>query len=774
MNAKEGFVAGYVGAPVERIEDLRLLRGEGKYTDDYHLHGMLHAAIVRSGVAHGLLRGVDGAAALKLPGVRAVYSGADVAAALGAVPRIPMRLAPLPELVPFEQPVLADGRVRYVGEPVAIVLADTAALAEDALEAVVVDIEPLPAVTERDDADAAGVFLFDPAVRTNCAFTFMGISGDADAAFADAPYVRKERFEVQRYTAMTMEMRGFLAEWDAKAGLLRVHGSCKVAFDNRRMLAKMLQMEEHAIDMVETDVGGSFGMRGEFYPEDFLIPFAARQCGRPVKWAEDRREHMLTANHARDTGCELEIACTRDGRILAMRGVAHTDIGAYIRTNGSMASRNVAQVSVGPYRIPHVKYAVSMVVTNKTPVGTYRGPGRFETDFFRERLLDLAAADLGIDRVEFRRRNLVPPEGIPHKLVTLVPGGDTLTDSGDYRITLDRCLEVFGWDEKVKLNGKLVDGRHHGVAVGCYLEGGGIGPSEHARMVMEPDGRIAVHVGSSGNGQGLETIVAQIAADSLGVPIARIRGVFHGSTAGTLNGFGAYSSRSTVMGGSAVVNASNALMLALKQVAAARLGCAVEDVLVDKADPQAERYSRAGGGASVSLLELVAVGPLSVDGVFHCDKRTYSYGAHATHVAVDARTGHVQVLDYVAVEDVGRIVNPLTLHGQTIGAVVQGLGGVFLEHLQYDEHGQMLTGTLADYLLPTASDFPLIRGEAMELFPSPHNPLGVKGAGEGGIISVGGVVANAIAAALQSYGVKPNRMPLSPPRIWEMLNQVPA
>ena len=769
MNARDDTLTAAVGAPVRRLEDLRLLRGEGTYVDDLHAPRMLYAAVVRSDQAHGLIRGIDASAALRSPGVQAVYQASDVIAALGCVPRIPMRLAPQPELEPFQQPVIADGRVRYVGEPVAVILADSLARAEDARELVRLDIEPLPVVTDRDQPDEAGAILFAPAVSSNRAFTFMGISGDADAAFARADYVRKERFEVQRHAAMTMETRGLLAWWEPGGKQLQVRGACKVAFDNRRMLAKMLQVDEGDIEMQEPDVGGSFGMRGEFYPEDFLIPFAARRVGRPVKWIEDRHEHMLTANHARDTGCDLEIACTRDGIILALRGVAHTDIGAYIRTNGSMASRNIAQVSVGPYRIENVKYAVTMVVTNKTPVGTYRGPGRFETDFFRERLFDLAAADLGVDRVEFRRRNLMPPEGIPHKLVTLFPGGDTLSDSGDYRVTLERCLELFDWENKVLLNARQIDGRRHGVAIACYLEGGGIGPKEHARVVAEPDGRFMVYVGASGNGQGLETVMAQIAADALAVPLHRIRGVRHGSTTDTKDGFGAYSSRSTVMAGSAVHQAALELVLALRRAAAQRLGCAEADVLIAPLSDDEHSYGCGGSVRSVRLTELLADGPMEVEAVFTCAKRTYSYGAHAVHVAIDEGTGHVAIVDYVAVEDVGRIVNPVTLHGQTVGAVVQGLGGVFLEHLKYDSDGQLLSGTLADYLLPGASDFTCIRTEAMERFPSPHNPLGVKGAGEGGIISVGGVVANAIAAALHDYGANPNVLPLSPERVCRLI-----
>ena len=413
---------------------------------------------------------------------------------------------------------------------------------------------------------------------------------------------------------------------------------------------------------------------------------------------------------------------------------------------------------------------MSLILTNKTPVGTYRGPGRFETDFFRERLLDIAAADLGIDRVEFRRRNLVPPEAMPYQLVTLIPGGDTITDSGDYRITLDRCLEEFGWTEKSALNGRLIDGRYHGIGIGCYLEGGGIGPRENARLVMEADGRIAVYVGSSGNGQGLETVIAQIAADALGLPMARIRAVYHGSTTHVREGFGSYSSRSVVMGGSAVLDAAKALATAINEAAAKRLGCSVDEIRIEQRTPADELYTCASNGKSVRLMQLLADGPISAEGTFASKKRTYSYGAHAAHVAVDVRTGHVAVLDYFANEDVGRIINPGTLHGQTTGAIVQGLGGVFLEHLVYDEHGQLLSGSLADYLLPTATDFPSIRSEALEMFPSPNNPLGAKGAGEGGIIPVGGVIANAVGAALQSFGARPNSLPLSPPRVWEMVN----
>jgi carbon-monoxide dehydrogenase large subunit len=588
--------------------------------------------------------------------------------------------------------------------------------------------------------------------------------GDVDTAFANAPYTRREHFRVHRHTAVPMETRGLLAEWDAIRGKLTVSGASKVPFPNRRILAKHLGLGVDAIEMVEGDTGGAFGVRGEFYPEDFLIPFAAKRIGRPVKWIEDRREHLIATNHARDAECELEIACDREGKVLALRGHAHTDVGAYLRTNGATPSRNVAQVSPGPYDISHVRMDVSLMLTNKTPVGTYRGPGRFETDFFRERLFDMVAADLGIDRVEFRRRNLVAEKDIPYALPTVQPfDGRTSTDSGNYQVTLDRCLDEFGWAGKAQLNGKPIDGRYHGLGIGCYLEGGASGPSESARLVLETDGTVSIYTGSSAVGQGLETVLTQIAADALHMPMASIRGVFHGSTSGVKEGYGSYSSRSTVMGGSAIVNTSKLLLEKIRETAAARFGCAAGEIeIVDGREVHGPR------GKSVSLAEL-ATEPLSAEGSFSSNKRTYSYGAHAAHVAVNPGTGHVEVIDYVAVEDVGRIINPETLHGQTLGAIVQGLGGVFLEHLVYDGEAQPLIGSLADYLMPTAGDFPNIRIVALEQYPSPNNPLGAKGAGEGGIIPVGGVIANAIGAALGSLGVQPRELPLSPPRVWQLI-----
>jgi carbon-monoxide dehydrogenase large subunit len=754
-------VNSFVGQPIERLEDLRLVRGRGQFVDDLARNDMLHAAILRSAVGHGRVRSLDVGAARALPGVHAVITAADLGE---RIPVVPMRLQPMPEFEPFAQPVMARDKVRYVGEALALVLADSAGVAEDALGAITLDIEPLPAVADWQAARAADALLFEGS-GSNVAMTFRAVLGDAAAAFANVPYTRRERFSTQRHTALPMEPRGVLAEWDAARGRLTVSGAAKVLFANRRILAKQLGLCEAAIDMVEYDVGGGFGARGEFYPEDFLIPFAARYCGRPVKWTEDRREHLMTINHAREAACEVEIACTRDGTIVGLRGHAFVDMGAYMRTNGAVGARNVAQFMSGPYRIPNVDIDVALLLTNKTPVGTYRGPGRFETDFFRERLFDMVARDLGIDRVEFRRRNLVREAEMPYTLATITPfeSKDEL-DSGDYQATLDRCLAEFGWADKAKLSSRCIDGRHHGLAVACFIEGGAAGPKESARLVLETDGSITVYMGSSGVGQGLETAFAQIAADAMEVPMERINNVFHGSTAHVSDGYGAYHSRSIVMGGSALIDAAAKLRAALRAVAAQRLNCGADEVVL------ADERARGPDGKSASWAELAGE-PISVEGAFVNHKHTWSYGAHAAHVAVDAKTGQVALIDYVAVEDCGRMINPLTLKGQLVGAVVQGLGGAFLEHLVYDEQGQLLTGSLADYLVPTASDFPKIRGYVMESHPSPINPLGAKGAGEGGIISVGGVMANAVADALSAFGIEPRDLPLTPARVWQLVQE---
>ena len=752
-----------VGSPIERYEDLRFLTGRGTYVGDLHREGVLHAVVVRSPIAHGRLRGIDAAAARALPGVHAVITAADLGP---AVPLIPLRLQPMPQIAPFKQPVMASDRVRYVGEPLALVLARSAAIAEDAAERVLPDIEPLEPVVDSVAAARDATLLFDEA-GTNRACRYTASRGDIEAAFRAAEYTRRERFSTQRHTALPMEPRGLLAHWDGERGLLTVWGAAKVPFFNRATVASMLGLSADAVELVENDVGGGFGARGEFYPEDFLIPFAARHVGHPVRWVEDRREHLISINHAREMQAELEIACRRDGTLLGIRGRVLVNTGAYIRSNGLTPPRNVAQFMTGPYRVPGVHIECDTLVTNKTPCGTYRAPGRFEGSFFCERLLDLAALDLGIGADEIRRRNLVREEEIPYSLARIAPGdnyADTETDSGDYHRTFERCLAEIDWQGRQHLQGALIDGCYHGLGIGCFIEGGAAGPKENARLTLQADGRVAVNIGSSALGQGLETAFVQIAADALGVSAARIAGVYHGSTRLVKEGFGSFHSRSVVMGGSAVLLAASRFRAALCAAAALRLGCRPEQVSLGDGRAQGP------GGALLDWAEL-ARPEIAVEESFSSHKHTYAYGSAAAHVTVDPRTGRVEVLDYVIVEDFGRIINPLMLKGQVIGSLLQGLGGTFMEHLVYDAQGQPLAGSLADYLIPAATDFPSLRAVVLEERPCPNNPLGAKGGGEGGIIAVGGVIASAVAAALRPLGIQPLDLPLSSSRIWQLIRQ---
>jgi carbon-monoxide dehydrogenase large subunit len=750
----------YVGSPVERVEDVRFVRGRGQFIGDIVRAGQWHAVVLRSPVAHALITSIDPSRALAMAGVHAVITAADL---LRPIPTIPFR-RPNPTIAPYAQPVLASDRVRYVGEPIALVLADSAERAEDAVQEISVGFDALPAVVDWRTSDAGETLLF-PQTARNVASTFTAASGDADAAFRDAPYVRRERFRVQRHTALPMETRGLLAEWDAASGRLTMSGAAKLPFFNRRVLAGMLGLDETAVDYIELDVGGGFGARGEFYPEDFLVAFAARTFGHPVKWIEDRREHFLAIAHAREMEADIEIACERDGLVLGMRGIIQVDIGAYVRPNGMTPVRNVVQFLAGPYRIPNLHFEGRALVSNKTPAGTYRGPGRFEGCFFCERMFDIAARELDIDPLEMRRRNLLTDQDMPYKLAPVMPNdgfGETACDSGDYRVTFDRCLTEFGWSDKQALAGKLIDGVYHGVGIGCFIEGGGSGPRESAKAELDADGIVSVYVGSSAIGQGVETVMAQIAADALEIPMERVR-VLHGSTTYLKEGFGSYGSRGTVMGGSAIVLACREFLAAFRAAAANALLVAADDLVI------ANGMARAAYGRSIALWELAGRATLTGEGTFSSSKATYTYGTAAAHVTVDPGTGRVHVLDYLVVDDVGRVINPLTLHGQVIGAAVQGLGSVFGEQLVYDESGQLLVGSLADYLLPVATDFPHLRAISLEQFPSPNNPLGAKGAGEGGIIPVGGALTNAVASALRSFGIEPRDLPLSPPRVWQLI-----
>jgi carbon-monoxide dehydrogenase large subunit len=744
----------FVGQPIRRTEDARLLTGQGTFIADFHLPDMLHAAILRSPVAHARVMALDTRAARAVPGVRAVLTAAD----LGEIPCIPMRMARAAGCENFLQPVIAADRVRYAGEPLAIVLATTRAIAEDALERIEPTFDPLPVIASMDASQQEETLLF-PARGTNRSAGYHVGAGDVAAAFDAAAYTRLERFSVQRHTAVPMETRGLVAAWDASRGHMQVWGAAKVAFLNRRVLAGMLGVAETAVDLIELDVGGGFGVRGEFYPEDFLIPFAARCAGRPVRWIEGRGEHLLATNHARDLDCTLEIACAADGTILGLRGLLRSDMGAYVRTNGIVSVGRAAQFLPGPYRIPNIAIEVRALLTNKTPVGSYRGPGRFEANFFRERLLDMAASDLGIDPASFRRKNLIRRSEMPYAAGKLVPWeGPAVFDSGDYPAVFERCLSTLGWTEKQSLQGRTIDGRRRGIGLACHVESGGGGSREHAKLAIGEDGTVAVHTGSSATGQGIATSFAQIAADALSLPLDRVR-VRQGSTTLLSDGVGSFHGRSLVMGGSAIINAAAALLTQVRLAAASRYGCEPDAVVIDGEVVLA-------AGVSSTFVDYAGV---AADGVFASEGLTYSYGTHAAHVAVDVETGCVTVLDYVAVDDAGRVVNPLIVQGQKHGAIVQGIGGTLMEHLVYDTEGQLLTGSLADYGLPRAGDVPSLNVTVLELCAAAGNPLGAKGAGEDAIGPVAAAICNAVAAALVDLGVQPRDLPLTPLRVWASL-----
>ena len=764
----------YIGAPVRRGEDIRFLTGRATFIDDVKLPGMLHAAVLRSPHAHARILAVDAADALKLPGVACVLTFADLPA---GVKPIPLRMYALEGLDRFLQYPLARDRVAYVGEPVALAVAADRYAAEDAVDAVRVEYEPLEAVADVDAALRGEVVVHEEQ-GSNVAGGHDIEIGDVERAFREAEYTRKEVLRVHRHTGNPMETRGLAASHDPGRNELTVWGPTKVPHFNRAVLSSLLGLPEHRIHFVEPDVGGGFGIRGEFYPEDFLVPFAAMKLGRPVKWIEDRREHLMAANHSREVRCELELAARRDGTLLGMRARIHGDMGAYIRTHGGLVPASTAAVLPGPYRVPAYEAHVRCVMTHKMGVGTYRAPGRYESCYFRERMLDMMAADLGMDPIELRRKNLIRPEEIPYELGPTRPGiASTVFDSGDYPRALEHALERFGYDALKPLQGTLQEGRYHGVGIGWFVKNTGLGPSEGARVAVTGPESVAVYLGIATLGQGHETVMAQICADGLGVPMEWIT-VFHGSTDLMPYGGGTYSSRGTVMAGNAVHLTAAALKEKLLQLAARRLETDPGGLEFRSGRVHAAGTDRALLGLG-ELLEMTRPGKVPGGGApgleateyFHTDRLTYTYGGHLAHVAVDSETGQVEILRYLVLEDVGRCVNPLLVHGQALGAAAQGIGGTLLEELAYDEDGQLLTTTLLDYPLPSSTEIPPMESIVTEYSPSPLNPLGVKGAGEGGIVACGAALANAVSHALSSLGVQIRDLPLTPDRIRRLIRE---
>jgi len=750
-----------IGARLPRKEDPRLLRGRGRFGDDISVPGQLWARVVRSPSAHGQVNDLDITQAAKAPGIAAVVTAADLPPGLV----IPVRLAvPGPDLSGYLQPVLAGNSVRYVGEPLAVVVGDDPYACEDAAELVEIDIAERPAVLDARTPDSP------------VAAELTRGYGDVEAAFTRARHVVRIELAVGRHSGVPLEPRCLLAVPDPDSGSLDIFGMTKVPVFNRDLLARLLGLDETLIHVHGVDAGGGFGVRGEFYPEDFLIPWLAMTLSRPVKWAEDRAEHLVAVNHSRQQHHRIAAAFDDGGRILALDDDVAHDNGAYCRTHGIAVPELTVAMLPGPYRIPAYQGRIRVVLTNKTPCGTYRAPGRFEGSAAREHLLDVAADQLGLDRIELRRRNLLTRDEIPHRRPIATLGTDLILDTGDYPALLAAAVreaDRLGYRAEPAEPGML-----RGFGLAMFVEKSGLGPQETADVTVSKSGAVHVSSGGTSVGQGIETVLAQIAADALGVEPGVVR-VTTGDTDAQPFGAGSWASRSTVVGGSAVHQAAAAVRERAVQLAARILEAAEEDLEVrDGAvvvrgdpDPKTARVSlaeitKAAEPASRHLRPGEPAG-LSARRRFEVSHMTYPYGVHVAVVAVDPGTGQVRVLRYLVAYEVGRAVNPMLVEGQLRGGVAQGIGGALFEEFSYDDAGQPQAITFIEYRMPTAAEVPAVDLLVCQDAPSPGNPLGVMGAGEGGVSAAGAAVANAVRDALGLAGGV-GQLPLTPARVREL------
>ena len=747
-----------IGTAHIKIGGDRLAAGAGEFVADVRVPGMLHAAVLRSRHAHARLVSVDAKRALELPGVRAVLTAADVPDHAIIPNRIPVPAGGERYL----QPAIARGVVRYVGEPIALVVAEDAYIAADAMELIDVVYEPLPVCASTAAAlDRGAPRLFPGTESNNVALISMTV-GDAEAALGRADLVLRERFTYPRQTAAAMETRGLVAvPPDPRGGELHLIGSTKCIHINRTILAPIFGVPPGALRLTEVDVGGGFGARGELYPEDILVPLAAMKLGRPVRFVEDRRESLMSTNHARQVEYDVEMGFDAGGRILGLRATIRADIGAYVRTAGLVPAEFGASLLPGPYRVPNYACDLWSVVTNKTPVGTLRSPGRPECNFVREQLMDVAARRLGLDPAEIRRRNLVTPGEMPYDCGTKSFGASTVYDSGDFPALFDELLARLDYQgeraaQAVRNQGP---GLRRGLGLAIYVEKTGLGPFETAHLEARADGRFTVDTGASSMGPGLETVLAQILGDALGLPADRFD-VRHADTKAVESGVGTYGSRGTVTAGNAAHMAAAKLIAEARTRAAARLGA-----------PEADVGYAAGaftaGGRRVALAELAAERRLAAGASFNVPKITYAGCAVGVVVDVDAETGVVKLRKIVVGADVGRAVNPALVEGQLVGGVAFGIGNTLHESLEYDAEGQLLSGTLMEYALPLAADVPPVIGYYQEV-PATTNPLGLRGLGECGNPGLGGAIANAVCDAL-GRTAPISALPLTPARVFEAL-----
>jgi carbon-monoxide dehydrogenase large subunit/6-hydroxypseudooxynicotine dehydrogenase subunit gamma len=753
----------YIGQPVPRLEDPPLVTGRGRFAGDISFPHQLHMRLARSQVAHGSIVAIDTTQARALPGVVAVWTAADIA----DVPPIDFREGRIERLEPYRQPVLATDRVRYVGEPVAAVFAVDPYVAEDAADLVAIEVAELPVLLAADAEPGE----FSPGRNTEPTIVRQGY-GDVDAVFARAESVVELDLAVGRHSGVPLETRGAIGRYDASRDILELHGAAKVPHRNRDLLAHMLKRSPSSIHVHEGHVGGGFGIRGEIYPEDVLVCVAAMRLRHPVKWIEDRREHFVSANHSRQQRHRIRAALDGEGRILALDDEFWHDQGAYVRTHAIRVPMMICGILPGPYRVPAYRSLGHFRLTNKTPAATYRAPGRYETTFIRERLIDSIAVKLGIDPIEVRRRNAITAAEMPYPRPLEALGEEIHFDTGDYMGLLETVLAAVSWDTlQADLVRRRAAGELVGAGIAMFVEKSGLGPSDGVEIAVDTSGTVEVITGGASLGQGFETVMAQVAAEMIGVDIARVR-VTHGQTDRIAFGIGAHASRATVMTASATRVAALKLREKALDMAAQLMQAAPGDL--DIVGGMVRRKD--GSGASMSLGAIAtALLPtsktlagrepgLAAEGWFNVERQVYPYGSHVAVVKVDAETGGVAVERYVIGYDIGRAINPMLVRGQIVGGFTQGLGGALMEEFRYSERGDPLAVTFADYLMPTARETPQVEIILTEDFPTDLNPLGIKGAGESGITGVGAAIASAVDAAIGMPGAI-TALPITPARL---------
>ena len=770
----------YFGAPVTRNEDPRLLAGQALFVDDVELPGLLHAAFYRSPYAHARIKRVDVSRALARPGVIAAYTAAD----LGDYWQPGPLLVPPPPVAGIvfnarTQVPLAKDKVRHAGESIVLVIAESRYIAEDAMQDIDVDFEPLPAVVDLEQALAPGAALVHADVGSNVAAHVIQRKGDYAAAKQQAHLVVRRRFHYDHGASAPIETRGVVAQWDARAGKLTVWDTTQAPVVIRNGLAAMLNLNEKQVRVVAPFIGGGFGPKiMMFYPEEVLVPWAALQLNRPVKWIEDRAEHFYATTNERNQVHDAEIAVSKDGRIIGIHDVFLHDAGAY-DPYGLTVPLNSQCTLLGVYHVPHYYSEFTAVFTTKTIVTPYRGAGRQHGVFVMERLLDLAAAALGIDGNEIRRRNFIAPDAFPYNNEIIYQDfAPLIYDSGNYAPILEKALELIGYEKFIAevQPAARAAGRQLGIGVVCYVEGTGIGPYEGARVQVQASGKVSVATGIGTQGQGHFTSLAQLAADQVGVDVRDVE-VVTGDTDQFYWGAGTFASRGAVVAGNAVNEAAKDVRRKILKLAGEIFECAEDDLEI----AEGAVHVRGVPANSISLGTLAqranplrgAVKPGTEPGLestnyFGPERGATASGAHAMILEVDPETMLVEVQKYVVVHDCGEVINPLILDAQVVGGVAQGIGNAFYEQLIYDENGQLVNGSFIDYLLPTALDVPSVT-VAHQVTPSPLNPLGVKGAGEAGAIPVGALFAQAVENALAGSGLEVLEIPLSPNRLWELV-----